>query len=315
MSVVFAPFNRAARFVDHWLMEPIDARVYAIVRIAYGLLCFAVIVETWPVSDSLFSEVGMSWHRPDLLFYLPIKYIRSPEAVRALMAFSAVAAVMMMLGLFTRAAAVVLYFWNFSYCAIGYPAEAGYDGIARIVGFLMIWAPAVRTWALDARIFGETPAEVPRYTLRMMQVQLTIIYIATVWLKAPDNYWRSGELMAYFLMSMYSRFPSWEWAAWGRLSVLLSWGTLIMETLIPFCLFSPRFRRLGFMMGLALHGGIALSSTIFMFSLAMVPLYLAFFTREDVEVVVRVFEAIKRRVSREPASAVKTPPSTANESA
>jgi uncharacterized membrane protein YphA (DoxX/SURF4 family) len=283
--------NRAGKAVEDWLMEPIDARAYACVRIGYGLLCLFVIMETWPVSDALFSDVGMSWHRPDLLWYLPIKYIQGPGAMKAFMVGSALASLMMTFGLFTRFAAVWLYFWNFSYCAIGYPAEAGYDGIARIVGFIMLWAPTIRTWSLDARIFGAGDPEtldgravLPRYALRLMQVQLAIIYVCTVWLKAPDNYWRSGELMSYFQMSMYARIPSWHWAYWGRTSVLMTWGTLIAEATIPFCMFGGKgLRRLGYLQGFGLHGGIALTSTIHMFSLAMVPLYLAFLTTEDIE--------------------------------
>ena len=295
--------NRAGKAVEDWLMDPIDARAYACVRIFYGILCLFVIAETWPVADSLFSEVGMSWHRPDLLFYIPVKYIRSPGAVKAFMAFSALAALMMTFGLLTRVSAVVLYFWNFSYCAIGYPAEAGYDGIARIVGFLMIWAPTIRTWSLDARLFGPGEAELPRYSLRLMQVQLTIIYVATVWLKAPDSYWRNGELMSYFLMSMYARVPTWHWAEWGRTSALMSWFTLIAEATIPFCLFSPRFRRLGYFMGFALHGGIAFTSTIFMFSLAMVPLYMAFLTKEDVDDMLALLARFRKQPKLATASA------------
>lgn len=296
--MILDAINRAGKAVEDWLMDPIDARVYACVRIWYGILCLGVIVETWPVSDELFSDVGMSWHRPDLLWYLPIRYIRSPLAMKACMAVAALAATGMTLGLFTRVCAFILYFWNFSYCAIGYPAEAGYDGIARIVGFIMLWAPAIRTWSLDERIFGPGEAQLPRYSLRLMQTQLVIIYVATVWLKAPDQYWRNGELMSYFLMSMYARFPTWHWAEWGKISVLLTWSTLIFETTIPFSLFSPRFRRLGFLMGLGLHGGIAVSSTIFMFSLAMVPLYMAFLQKEDVDDVL----ALVARFRKQPAA-------------
>jgi hypothetical protein len=101
--------------------------------------------------------------------------------------------------------------------------------------------------------------------------------------------------MSYFQMSMYARIPSWHWAYWGRTSVLMSWGTLIAETTIPFCLFSPRFRRLGYLQGFGLHGGIALTSTIHMFSLAMVPLYLAFLTTEDIDDSASLLARFKRK--------------------
>jgi len=290
----------AGKTVDNWFLEPIDARVYALVRITYAVVVLAVVIELWPVRAALFSEDGMSFHRPDLLWYLPLKYVRSQAAVTALMVGVGTAAVMMGLGLFTRFAALALYLWNFAYCAIGYPAESGYDGVVRIVGFVLLLAPPARVWALDGRIFGKGHESPPRYALRCLQVQLGIIYVCTVWLKAPDSYWRSGELMAYFMMSMYSRLPVAEWAFWGRTSVLMTWGSLLTEAMIPFALFSTRFRRWGFLMGLALHGGIAISSTIGMFSLAMVPLYAAFVSSEDVDYLISRYGWLKQLTPRAP---------------
>jgi uncharacterized membrane protein YphA (DoxX/SURF4 family) len=298
------PLNHAGVALEEWLLEPIDARVYALVRMFYGLVCFSIIIEVWPVRDQLFSDGGMSWHRPDLLFYIPLKYATSSGQVTAMMVGAAICSLMMAVGLFTRATAVLLFFWNFAYCAIGYPAESGYDGIARILGFLMIWAPTIRVWSLDERIFGKGESELPRYTLRLIQFQLGIIYVCTVWLKAPDQYWRNGELMSYFMMSMYSRFQTWHWAEWGRTSALMSWGTLIAETSIPICLLiNPRLRRIGFLLGAGLHGGIALTSTIGMFSFAMIPLYLAFLQREDLDDMIALLARFKRKPSAEAAPA------------
>jgi uncharacterized membrane protein YphA (DoxX/SURF4 family) len=295
------PLNRAGVALEEWLLDPIDARVYALVRMFYGLVVFSIVIEVWPVRDQLFSDIGMSWHRPDLLFYIPLKYATSSGEVTAVMVVAALSSLMMTVGLFTRANAVILYFWNFSYCAIGYPAESGYDGIARIVGFLMIFAPTIRAWSLDERIFGKGEAELPRYALRLMQFQLGIIYVCTVWLKAPDSYWRNGELMSYFMMSMYSRLATWHWAEWGRTSALMSWGTLFAESAIPICLLiNPRLRRFGFFLGAALHGGIAFTSTIGMFSFAMVPLYMAFVQREDIDDVIALIDRFKQRKETKP---------------
>jgi hypothetical protein len=304
------PINRLGIALEKWLLDPIDTRVYALVRMAYGLVVFSIVLEVWPVREQLFSDGGMSWHRPDLLFYIPFKYATSPGEVTAVMVAAGLCALMHAAGLFTRATAILLFFWNFSYCAIGYPAESGYDGIARIVGFIMVWAPTIRTWSLDERIFGPGEKELPRYALRMMQWQLGIIYVATVWLKAPDSYWRNGELMSYFMMSMYSRFPTWHWAEWGRLSALMSWGTLFAETAIPICLIvNPRLRWFGFLCGLGLHGGIAFTSTIGMFSGAMVPLYVAFMQREDVEAVIAFVQKLRSKKDA-PAAVAQALPET-----
>jgi len=307
------PMN-VVNWIERWLLEPVDARVYAMVRITYGIMALGIVFELWSLRDAFFTEQGMSYHRPDLLFYIVLKWVRSSAGVTALMVVAGVASTMVIFGLFTRAALFFLYFWNFAYCAIGYPAEAGYDGIERIVGFLLLLGPPMRTWSLEARIGARAPADSwvrkiygprgdtePRYTLRLMQWQLAIIYIATVWLKAPDNYWRSGELMAYFMMSMYSNFPFTAWAWLGKTSVLMTWYTLIAETTIPFALMlagSDRFfRRLAFLLGLGLHGGIAVTSTIGMFSLSMIPLYAAFLMPEDIDDVAALLARLRRRSS------------------
>jgi hypothetical protein len=303
--------------IEHYFLEPVDGRVYACVRISYAVMCFSIIFELWGLREHLFTEQGMSWHRPDLLFYILFRWVRTPAGVSALMLGGALCAVLVGIGLFTRAALLGLYLWNFAYCAVGYPAEAGYDGIARITGWVLLLAPPMRSWSLDARIFGPRPDQ-PRYALRLLQFQLAIIYVCTVWLKAPDQYWRNGELMAYFMMSMYSNFPVTAWAWLGRTSVLMTWGTLIAETTIPIWLYAGsiidrkdpalarRFRWLGFAMGIGLHGGIAITSTIGMFSLSMVPLYASFLTSEDIDLVAKLF---RRRAAEAPPS--KAPVETA----
>lgn len=301
-------------WIERWLLEPIDARVYAMVRITYGIMALGIVLELWSLRDEFFTENGMSYHRPDLLFYILFKWIRSSAGVSAMMVVAGIASIMVIVGLFTRAALVVLYFWNFAYCAIGYPAEAGYDGINRIVGFVLLLGPPMRMWSLEARLGANAPADSfmrrffgprgeteSRYALRLMQWQLAIIYIATVWLKAPDNYWRSGELMAYFMMSMYSNFPFPAWAWLGKTSVLMTWYTLIAETTIPFALVlagTDKFwRRSAFLLGVGLHGGIAITSTIGMFSLSMVPLYAAFLMPEDIDECAALLARLRRKSS------------------
>jgi Vitamin K-dependent gamma-carboxylase len=315
-------------WIERWLLDPIDARVYAAVRITYGIMALGIVLELWSLREYLFNGDGMSYHRPDLLFYIVLKWIRSSVGVSALMVVAGIAASMVIVGLFTRAALVVLYFWNFAYCAIGYPAEAGYDGINRIVGFVLLLGPPMRAWSLEARLgakaapdswlrrfFGPRGATESRYALRLLQWQLAIIYIATVWLKAPDAYWRRGDLMAYFMMSMYSNFPFPIWAWLGKTSVLMTWYTLIAETTIPFALVLAQndrfYRRLAFALGLGLHGGIAITSTIGMFSLSMMPLYAAFLVPEDIDEAAALLARLRRKSSAPSASPAPTAESVA----
>jgi hypothetical protein len=271
-----APFRAFA----HYLLEPVDAHVYAVTRIALAALYFGIVVEQWPLRVHLYAAGGMVAERGDLFLYWPLAHVHSPVGISVLWALAGAASISLALGLCTRLSLLYLYTWLCGACAVALPAEAGYDAIARIAGFVLLFSPPIRALALDRVLFGSGPLTLPRYGLRMLQWQLLVIYVATVWHKAPDTYWRNGELVSYFMLSIFSRAPSPVWAELGRTSVLLTWSALMMEIAIPLLL-STRHRRIGFLLGLLLHGGIALVSTVSMFSLAMLPLYASFLTADD----------------------------------
>jgi hypothetical protein len=211
--------------VHRFLFEPIDARVYAVVRISYGIACLAIVVELWPMRELLFCSDGALVRTGTLPWYLPLRWVESKAGVSSLMAAVGLCAVLTTIGFMSRLSTVVLYLWAFSYGAVASPAETGYDALVRLVGLALIVSPSVRPWSIDERLFGSGPARVPRYGLRLIQWQLAIVYAVTVWLKLPDPYWRNGEFMSYFMMSIFSRAPSTAWAEWGRASALSSWAS------------------------------------------------------------------------------------------
>jgi hypothetical protein len=67
----------------------------------------------------------------------------------------------------------------------------------------------------------------------------------------------------------------------GVLDPLLTWGTLLIEVLVPVLLWKQSTRLFGAFLGFMLHAGIAIATNLSLFSLAMFPLYLAFFETRD----------------------------------
>ncbi len=290
--------RRPIEAIDKFLFEPIDAGVYAAVRIVYASVALSIVVELWPVRRDLFGPDGMLARPPWLGWYLPLRWVTSDRGVTALMLGVGLCAVFTGIGFLTRVSTLVLYLWAISYDAAANPASAGYDGLVRLGAFALLVSPPARRFAVDGIVFGPGPATLPRYGLRLMQWQLAVIYGVTVWLKVPDSYWRSGQLMSYFFMSNFSRIQTPQWAHWGRLSAALTWGTLLFETTIPFLLFSVRRRRAGFALGLLLHGGIAITSVAGMFSLAMTPFYASFLQAEDIDDLKAFARAFSSSMSR-----------------
>jgi hypothetical protein len=276
LAHAMAPFRSFSRY----LLEPVDAHVYAATRIALAALYFGIVLDQWPLRVHLYAAGGMVAERTDLFLYWPLAHVHSAAGISVLWALAGAFAVSLALGLCTRLSLLYLYTWLCGASVVALPAEAGYDAIARIAGFVLLFSPPIRALALDKALFGSGPLTLPRYGLRMLQWQLLVIYVATVWHKAPDPYWRNGELVSYFMLSIFSRTPSPIWAELGRTSVLLTWSALLMEIAVPLLLLT-RHRRFGFLLGLLLHGGIAMVSSVSMFSLAMLPLYASFLTADD----------------------------------
>jgi hypothetical protein len=123
----------------------------------------------------------------------------------------------------------------------------------------------------------------PRYGLVLIRWQVLLIYVATVWLKVGNGHWRRGEVLEYFGLSIFSSTESTWFLGWPALMGGMTYLALVVELVVPFALWSKRFRMWGVALGFALHAGIAVSSTLAIFSLVMLATYPAFLDGEDID--------------------------------
>jgi hypothetical protein len=280
-----------AEFEAFWL-APADPRAYAALRIGYAVAALFVLGDLWPIRHALLAETGLFGGASAAFLGVlpnPFFWVRGEGGVTALVSLVGAAAASLAVGFQPRAAAFCVFYFMVALVGTAPTAQSGFDEILRVIGFVLVVSPQVRTWTLGRKtVPGDEP---PVYGLRLVQFQLLLIYASTVWLKAPDPFWRSGEAVGYFMMSMFSRFPD---AALARLPVLsgvLTFGTLLVEIAVPFLLWMPRTRWLGLLLGGSLHVGIALSSHLALFTLTILPLYVAFLERRDFDRVAAWFGA------------------------
>ena len=278
---------RALNTLEEWFLGPADPRAYASLRIGYGVACLAVLADLWPLRHALLSSSGMFGGAPAGPALNVFAWVRSDTGVTITMLFFALAIVCLTLGLFQRVAAAAAFVWVSSYSATAAIALSGFDTILRVVGFVLVISPAVPTWTV--RRGGPPSPERPpaAYGLRLVQWQVLLIYACTVWLKAPDPFWRSGAAVPYFLMSMFARHPTAGAAHLGAIGAILTYGTLLVESSVPFLLWVRKTRWLGVGLGAGLHIGIAMTSELALFTLAMLPLYAAYFEAEDFDRIAR----------------------------
>jgi hypothetical protein len=272
---------------------PADPRTYALVRRALALAGLVNLVDLWPHRYEYFASTGaiamsaVRQARGSGLYLSLFDFVGSERGVTAVFAFAAASLVALGLGVATRASALGVFVWHLSYCHRAFPILHGWDHILRAYSLLVLVSPTG-----DTGNAGHGREAVPAYGLRLMQWQLFVLYTTTVWLKVPDAYWRNGQLLAYFEVSIFSRIPDTtllvrhEW-----ISAVGTYASLATEAAVPWLLWFKRTRLLGLGAGVALHFAIALTGRIAIFSTCMLVPYMAFLDGDDIDRLGRALRA------------------------
>jgi hypothetical protein len=151
------------------------------------------------------------------------------------------------------------------------------DLLLRELAFFVMLMPAGETWSLDARRRG---AERPRapWGLRLVQMQVSAIYLFSVWAKVRGTTWNDGTAVGIALqLQDLQRFAVPASVSTSLLvSALLTYSSLAVEASLAFGLWLPRLRYWVMAAGVGLHLGIEASLLIGWFSLAIVSSYVVF---------------------------------------
>jgi hypothetical protein len=273
---------------------PADPRTYALVRIALAVAALANLIQLWPLRYEYFSASGMVGleatrittfgHLYGSVFYL----VTSRAGVTVVFLVAAAAMIGLGAGFAMRACALVVWMWHLSYSGRAFPILHSWDALLRIYSLLVLVSPMGRGWtaarALRRRPGERDDASVPIYGLRLMQWQLVVVYVTTLWLKLPDAYWRNGQVVAYFSMSFYSTTPDDTFLARHEwISAVQTYLSLAIEGAVPWLLWMKRTRVAGFAAGFALHFGIGVTSILAIFSVCLLPGYLSFLDGDDID--------------------------------
>ena len=314
--------NRQKAFERFW-MRPVDSRVYALVRIAFALSALYNWQKLWPHRQALFSDRAMTdlgivaASTKDTFFFSVFYHFHSPDAVTAVFLAAFLALVCLGAGVFTRTAAALAFVFHLSYSYRAFHVTHGWDVLLRVIALVLLFSPISRAWSVDhwrrnqrrSRRIGNVAQQVstlsPAYGLVLLQLQLVVMYVTTAWQKLGDSFWRSGDMMGFYFMSMYSRFPSAFFAEHAWLSQLATYFTLFTEIALPVLLYHTRYRWLAFVLGFALHLGIGVMSPLWEFTFPTLTLYLAFLTGTDIARIERWVQRRSRGPSKSPRGGLK----------
>ena len=157
--------------------------------------------------------------------------------------------------------------------------------VYRAFVFCLIWVDTGDVWSVDrwlARRAGRRSAQVepepqPIWPLRLMRVQLALVYLNTAWWKLFNISWRDGSAL-YWVMSgnEFRRLPSMPRPELDWVWTLGTYLTIGWELLFVVLLFHPLTRSLALIFGVMAHLSMWLLLELAAFSLVMLSAYLAF---------------------------------------
>jgi len=164
--------------------------------------------------------------------------------------------------------------------------QHGGDRVMRLATLSMIVVPCGAALSVDAWLGARKGlaaiTTVPATMHRLVQIQWVVIYAHSGWVKSAGRTWENGEAIYYAMSAgQYQRFPAvleplLQSGFVQDLMWLATYITVVWEAGFGLLVLWKPTRYLAVIVGVLVHGGIALSLMVGAFSVIMIWGYLAF---------------------------------------
>lgn len=277
---------------------PISPVPLGLYRLVFGFLVLAYGLLLFPDRFTFFSERGVvNTAAADAYNALSppaprLTLLHGPGADAWLTPFFLVfllAALCLAVGYRTRLAAVLVFVGLNALHNRNPLIHNGSDLLMGIMAGYLVLAPAGAACSLDrlGRVLrgqeGAAPPPVVPWALRLMQVQVCLVYLSSALSKLSGPLWRDGTAVYYALrLPECARFPV-PFIDAGHLWLvnLLTYGTVATELSLALLIWVPGLRLYVLAAGALLHLGIDYGLNVPLFSPLMVASYLLFLTPAD----------------------------------
>lgn len=307
--------------LDAWRtfwFRPQAAYTLGLMRIAFGAL-----TVLWTLSFSLdlsdlFGRNGVAPDAPrDPYVWSIFRIWPDDRALLVGWVLLLVSALAMMVGWHSRLASIVVCVLILSFQHRNPSAFNSGDVLIRIEALFLALAPSGAALSLDQRrrtgAFCSAQVRAP-WAIRLLQIQLSVLYLASVRWKLSGAAWSEGTAVSYALRlkdMLIAPVPQWfienpmliNIATWAALATELSLGVLV---------WNRRLRPWVLLAGVGMHASILLTMGVGFFTPAVFVLYLAFVSPDairDLPRSIRSRFSSTKRVSL-PQESTDTPAST-----
>jgi uncharacterized membrane protein YphA (DoxX/SURF4 family) len=263
-----------------WLTVPVAAERAAALRIAVGVvLLFDILVLYLPNLWTLYGAGGFG--DPDIsaaVFAPPsarwsvLRLLPTTWGPPLLIGNWVLATGALLLGYRPRLAALIAWLLTVSFTHSNLYIHNGGDQLKLILLLMLIFLPTDGRWAIRRHPLAQQasgPVLVQAWPLRLLMIQLALMYFMNGYYKAMQPTWRDGSVM-----DIVASNPSWTHFSPDYLPLsagalkLLAWATLIWELLFPLLVWMPLTRKATLWIGALFHIG-----TLIHLEVGLFPLY------------------------------------------
>lgn len=273
--------KRAVAAWDRFWFTPESTATLAVLRIGVGILALLTALTLWPDVRPFY---GATWI--------------GTTAARVIVATLFCASWLLILGLRSRLSSVVVLLCLVALATVNPFVFNSGDDLLRYLALFVTLGSSGAALSVDCRRREGSAWRFPLrpvWPVRLVQIQVTLMYVAAVWHKFQGSTWPNGTAVSYPLrIPDMVRFTVPGWLSHTMAGAhLLTWGTLAIEAAIPVLVWNRRTRPWVLGLGVALHLGIDLTLRAGLFSWVVLVAYLAFVPPATME---RLLERIRARL-------------------
>jgi hypothetical protein len=283
-SITLARDRAASAWGRFWFTE-VPTSTFALFRIAFGVLTFMWALSLSPSLFAFYSRQGILPVRPsyDSSFDWSVFDLFPSDIAVAIVYFLLyIAALMLIVGFRTRLAALVVFVCLISFGRRNPWVLNSGDLLLFCLAFYALFMPGGEAFSVDRWLrSGERFWDFGRraiWPLRLVQIQVSVIYVAAVWAKVRGETWSDGTAVSYaFRMGDLERFPVPGFITdTVVIANLLTYGTLAIELSVGILVWNRVLRPWVLLLGVSLHLGIDYATRVGFFSYAVFVAYVAF---------------------------------------
>jgi len=260
-----------------WRDEVGDVQRLGLVRLALGFFLFRQALHDVQ-HETVWGYFGARWHLP----ILPDSLVPSTLGFACVEAALLSLGALVVVGIAARPALLLSGIGGIYLLLCDRMRYHHHIYTLYLMALLVAFMPCDRSWARGRRFAADDERIGPLWSVRLLQLQLTIIYVASGGSKLLDADWRSGAVLAdrlarYGAGAIARGVPHFivDFLRSPLGGHLMAKGAIATELGLAFALWHPRTRRIAAWAGILFHVTIDLTTGVDIFSwLTILILYL-----------------------------------------